>query len=100
MAERFLIEVPHEEEVTACARAVEVFLRTGSHFLTHADWGCKDGVHKSWMIVEVDDKDEARAVVPPVFRKQAEIVRLNAFTLKDIEDILRHHEAQGGRAET
>ena len=36
---RFLIEVPHEPELIACARAVEILLKTGSHFLTHADWG-------------------------------------------------------------
>jgi hypothetical protein len=39
---RFLIEVPHEEEVVACARVVEIFLKTGSHFVTHTDWGCMD----------------------------------------------------------
>lgn len=89
---RFLIEVPHEETTAACARAVEVFLRTGSHFLTHADWGCKDGEHKAWIVVEVDTRDEARGIVPPVYRSQAKIVQLNAFTMKDIDDILRHHE--------
>jgi hypothetical protein len=92
MASRFLIEVPHEEPVLACARAVRVFLESGSHYLTHADWGCKDGVHKSWMIVEVDSKDEALGIVPPQFREQAKIVQLNAFSIHDIEDILRHHE--------
>lgn len=89
---RFLIEVPHEETTAACVRAVEVFLRTGSHFLTHADWGCKDGEHKAWIVVEVDTRDEARGIVPPVYRKQAKIVQLNTFTMKDIEDLLRHHE--------
>jgi hypothetical protein len=88
---RFLIEVPHEEATVACARAVEVFLRSGSHFLSHADWGCKDGEHKAWMVVEVDNKDEALRIVPPAFRPQTKIVQLNAFTMKDIEDILRHH---------
>ena len=92
MASRFLIEVPHEEPALACARAVRVFLESGSHYLTHADWGCKDGVHKSWMIVEVDSKDEARGIVPPAFRAQARVVQLNSFTMKDIDDILRHHE--------
>ena len=57
---RFLIEVPHEAEKVACARAVQVLLKTGSHFLTHADWGCKDGEHKAWLAVDVDSKDEAR----------------------------------------
>jgi hypothetical protein len=89
---RFLIEVPHEETTVACARAVEVFLKSGSHFLSHADWGCKDGEHKAWLVVEVDSKDEARSIVPPAFRSVAKIVRLNLFTMKDIEDILRHHE--------
>ena len=49
---KFLIEVPHPEETVACARVVDVFLKTGSHYLTGADWGCKDGVHKSWMLVD------------------------------------------------
>jgi len=75
----------------ACARAVEVFLKSGSHFLSNADWGCKDGVHKAWLLVEIDSKDEARSIVPPAFRPQTKIVQLNAFTIKDIEDILRHH---------
>jgi hypothetical protein len=88
---RFLIEVPHEGTTLACARVVEVFLRTGSHFLTHADWGCKDGEHKAWITVELDTKEEALRIVPPPYRAAAKVVQLNAFTMKDIEDILRHH---------
>ncbi len=90
---RFLIEVPHEPETLACAQAVEVFLRTGSHFLTHADWGCMDGDHRSWMVVEVDDKDEALMIIPPAFRARARIVRLNAFTMEQIEELRRQHRA-------
>jgi hypothetical protein len=89
---RFLIEVPHERGTLECARAVEVFLSTGSHYLTHADWGCKDGEHKSWMIVEVDSRDEARGILPPVYRSQAKVVQLNTFTFHDIEDILTQHK--------
>lgn len=29
---RFLIEVSHESTKVTCARAVQVFLKTGSHF--------------------------------------------------------------------
>jgi hypothetical protein len=89
---RFLIEVPHEETTVACARVVDVFLRTGSHFLSTADWGCKDGVHKAWMVVEVDSKEEARGIVPPAFRAQARVVQLNAFTMEEIKSILQDHE--------
>ncbi len=89
---RYLIEVPHEATKVACARAVEVFLKTGSHFCTHADWGCKDGEHKAWLVVEVDSRDAARAIVPPVFRSQAKVVQLNTFSMEEIDDILRQHK--------
>ncbi len=92
MRARFLIEVSHEATKVACARAVEAFLKTGSHFCTHADWGCKDGEHKAWLVVEVDSRDEARAIVPPAFRSQAKVVQLNTFTMEEIDDILRHHK--------
>ena len=92
MTSRFLIEVSHEPSTLACARVVEVFLKSGSHFLSHADWGCRDGEHKAWMIVDVDSKNEARNIVPPAFRAQARIVQLNTFTMKEIQDILRGHE--------
>lgn len=88
---RFFIEVPHEAETLACARVVETFLKTGSHFLSNADWGCKDGDHKAWFIADVNSKDEARAIVPPAFRGQAKVVQLNKFTMEEINEILRYH---------
>jgi hypothetical protein len=90
---RFLIEVPHEIETEACVRVVEIFLRTGSHFLTHADWGCMDGDHRAVIVVDVDDKEAARSIIPPAFRPQAKIVQLNAFTLEQVAEIRRQHGA-------
>ena len=93
---RYLIEVPHEADTLACARAIHVFLSTGSHFLSRADWGCLDGVHSAWMIVDVGSKAEALAIVPPAFRADARVVGLNYFTMAQIEPILRRHEAREG----
>ena len=87
---RFLIEVDHEANAAACARAVRVFLATGSHYLTHADWGCKDGVHTAWIIVELETKDQARAVLPPADRPRARIVALNTF-----DEALAQHRGSG-----
>ena len=87
---RFHIEVPHE--AVACTHAAQIFLNAGSHFLTHADWGCKDGEHKAWIIAEVENKDEARSILPPVCRPQAKITRLNYYSLDQIDDILSHHQ--------
>ncbi len=89
---RFLIEVPHEAEATACARVVEIFLKSGSHFLTHADWGCLDGEHKAWIVADVKSREEARSILPPAMRSEARIVQLNFFTMEEIEEILRHHQ--------
>ena len=62
---KFLIEVPHDHERAACARAVQVFLSSGSHFVANADWGCRDGDHRAWIVADMDSKEEARAIVPP-----------------------------------
>ena len=80
---KFLIEVPHGEDKLSCTRAIQVFLDSGSHFLTHADWGCKDGEHKAWLIVDVDNKEFARQILPPSFRSEAKIVGLNKFIRDD-----------------
>ena len=88
---RFLVEVPHPEEIVACAKVVQVFLSTGSHFLSHADWGCGDGVHSAFFTIEADSKEEARLAVPPPFRHDAKIVGLNKFTLQEMEQIIATH---------
>ena len=96
---KFLIEVPHGPDKMACEHAIQVFQQSGSHFLTHAEWGCMDGEHKAWIIIEVDNKEEARHVVPPLFRHEAKITELVTFTLKDFQNSgdlhpeMRHHTA-------
>jgi hypothetical protein len=91
---KFLIEVPHESGVVSCARANKVLLETGSHFLTHADFGCCDGVHKAWIVVDVDSKDEARSILPPLYRPQATIVQLCKFGLAELDDLIKRHESR------
>lgn len=89
---RYLIEVPHAEEKIACAKVVDVFLKSGSHYLTNADWGCGDGIHKSWFIADVDSKQEALGIVPPALRSQAIVISLNKFSMEEIDAILSDHK--------
>ncbi len=89
---KYLIEVPHEGTKDACMKAIRVFMETGSHFLTHAEWGCMDGEHKAWMIVEVDNKESARQILPSLYKINAKITRLEQLSRKDIgEKVLDHH---------
>ncbi len=87
----YLIEVPHDSDEVACSRAIRAFLATGSHFLTNADWGCEDGEHKAWFVLEAESKDEARLVVPPAFRAEAKVIRLRKWTRDDLDPTHQQH---------
>jgi hypothetical protein len=89
---KYLIEIPHGSDKIECLRSVEILLSSGSHFLTNADWGCMDGVHKAWFFMEAGNKNEALMVVPPAYRKDTRISQLNKFKLQDVKELLRHHE--------
>ncbi len=88
---RFLIEVPHENRKDACDFAVRIFLETGSHFMTNADWGCGDDVHKAWFVLDVENRDQALSILPAVFRKTASIIELQRFTLEDLDGMRAGH---------
>ncbi len=93
--QKFLIEVPHDEDVLSCIQAVQIFLTSGSHFLRNADWGCRDGDHKAWLVVEVNSKEEARKIIPPAYRADAKIVGLNKFTVAELDEEMRNYHRQG-----
>jgi len=89
---KYMIEIPHGGNKLDCLRSVQILLSTGSHFLTNAEWGCLDGVHKAWFFMDADNKDEVLRIVPPAFRNDAKISKLNRFRLADIENLLKSHE--------
>jgi len=88
---KYLVEVAHNGEKLECLRSVEIFLKTGNHFLKNADWGCLDGVHKAWFFADAENKEEVLRIVPVAYRKDAKISLLNKFRLEDVEELLKHH---------
>ena len=89
---RYLIELTHEDEHAACVSALRMIERYGAHLLTHVDWGCKDGTHAGWLVVELDSRDEVMMLVPPELRPEARIVQLNKFTKEDISSLITELE--------
>ncbi len=89
---RYLVEVPHENSKEACERAVRVFLETGSHFMTNADWGCADNVHKAWFIVDLESKEQALSMLPPLLRQQAQVIALQRFSMDDLDETIGQHD--------
>jgi hypothetical protein len=86
--EKFLIEVPHEGDKASCSRTVMEFLASGSHFVTNAEWGCQDGDHRAWLIVETESKADALRIIPASYKAHAKITRINKFTRKDMEEVI------------
>lgn len=67
-------------------RAVQVFLTSGSHFLSNAEWGCLDGEHKAWLLVETENRKEAMRILPSYLQQNARIIQLNKFSRKDMDE--------------
>jgi hypothetical protein len=72
---RFIVISNHSSE--DCVRALKEALAIG--YLTHFDWGCKDGVHTGWAVLEAEDKPQAMLSVPTFLRGQAQVVQLAKF---------------------
>ena len=89
---KFYIEIPHEEETIACIKAIRILQETGSHFLTHADYGCYDGDHTARLFVEVDSKQDALMIIPPAYRDKATVIQMNRFTPEDLDRLMQHHQ--------
>ena len=88
---RYLIEVPHANSKFACMQAVRAFMATGSHFMTNAEWGCADDVHKAWFFVDLESKEQALSLLPPLLRQDAQVITLQRFDPENLQDTLEHH---------
>ena len=90
---RFMIESSHASETPsepmsmACVRAIDAAAAQGSHYLTRVQFGCEDGVHKSWIFIDAEDEEDARRMVPPVGRATAIIVRVRQITPEEIRKL-------------
>lgn len=91
---KYLVEVSHGADRLSCLHAIQVLISTGNHFLVNADWGCHDGVHKAWFMMETENKENAMRIIPPVYRKDTVITKLDKFNLKEIEEMLADHLAR------
>jgi len=78
---RYLVVSNHTAE--DCHHTVEQFVYHG-HIMNY-DWGCEDGVHKSWAIIESEDESQALLTVPPRLRSRARATRLAKFTPEKIQ---------------
>jgi len=78
---RYLIESQHTD--ANCEQVVQDVFAAG--YLHHFEWGCKDHDHTAWAIVEAENPEHARQLVPWYLRDKACIVQLVKFDMADQE---------------
>jgi hypothetical protein len=87
-----MIEIEHENTKQACNMAVMEVLKFGSHFVPHADWGCKDDIHKAWITLELDSKEDALSILPPFLRQNATVTEVNHYDMDTIDELIELHQ--------
>ena len=78
--DRYIIISPHTPE--DCIKAIKIIEAAGS--VTRWDWGCKDGEHCGWVVVEAESNQQALLAVPPLERHKARAIKLVRFTPQEI----------------
>lgn len=73
--DRFLVESSHTTH--NCKLAVKSIQSLG--YLNNFEWGCNDGIHTGWAIIEAENADQALGIVPVFIRDKARAVRLSKF---------------------
>ena len=81
--DKFLVVLPHTIE--DCVRSLQQIEAIG--MITHFDWGCKDGEHVGWVMLEAENKAEALMVVPTNQRVKARVIKLTKFSPDDIRSM-------------
>jgi hypothetical protein len=79
--DRYIVESPHT--AGDCKKALKDVLAAG--YLSHFDWGCADGDHRGWVVIEAANAEEAMMVVPSSHRPAAKVVKLTKFSRAQIE---------------
>lgn len=73
--DRYIVISPHTYE--ECQAVVDQVMYAG--FATHANFGCMDGEHTAWTILDADSHDQALLLVPPLMRPNARSIKLMHF---------------------
>jgi len=94
---RFLIEIRHEDDYEGCINALDALMTHGSHLVSHAEFGCADGVHCGWLVVDVGDRSEAEMIVPPQLREGARVIQLRTWMPDEIAAMVKELGAQKHR---
>ena len=81
----YLILARHTPE--ECLKLLDNYATEKPDLLQKMEWGCKVGDHTGYLIVEANNEQEVRNMVPADQQKSVQIEELNKFTAQQIKDI-------------
>lgn len=82
---RYLITSVHAPE--ECLRAMDEELAKGSAVLDKFVYGCREGDHTGYAIVEAKSRSEALALVPGFLQDNACVARVDKFTPAEVKSL-------------
>lgn len=85
MMQRYMIETPHEAK--ECDRLVQDIYAAG--YIHNFDWGCKDGVHCGWAVIEAESEEQAKGAVPVLVRGKARVTEVLKYTPEQEKELHR-----------
>jgi len=85
---RYLLTCPHTPE--DCVPDIDSVLGHSKELLARFDWGCKDGEHTGWVLVEAGNEATARMMLPVALRTKAHVRMVNKFTPEDMAQMTGH----------
>ncbi len=82
---RYMIASRHEPE--ECLRALDEEFAKGSGILDKFVYGCREGDHTGYAIVEAKKLSDALALVPDFLQESACVTKVDKFTPADIRSL-------------
>lgn len=75
----YMIEMTHTPDM--CLEALDKMAEKESGILDKIWWGCTDGNHTGWAVVEAGSKQEALDIIPSANLEEVRIIEVRRLTL-------------------
>jgi hypothetical protein len=76
----YYIELPNTGE--DCKTAIKSIYAHG--YLTHFEWGCKEGHHIGFFSMETEDSQDPLRILPAFMRKNAKVYKVHKLLRKKL----------------
>lgn len=84
---KYIIEKPHTSE--ECLDDLDSMLAEAPDILDKFVWGCGQGEHNGWALIESDSKEDLVATLPESIRGKFKVTEVSKLTPEEIKSFHR-----------